>query len=119
MHKHRLPVVFGFLVLLAVSTCFAQSTQLNLPRDSQRASVTQRIGITDITVNYHRPLVKGRTIWGKVVPYGQPWRAGANENTTIQFTDSVSIEGKPLDKGIYGLHMIPTEDQWTIAFSKV
>jgi Protein of unknown function (DUF2911) len=119
MHKHRLPVVFGFLVLLAVSSAFAQSTQLNLPRDSQRASVTQRIGITDITVNYHRPLVKGRTIWGKVVPYGQVWRAGANENTIIQFTDPVSIEGKPLDKGTYGLHMIPTEDQWTIAFSKI
>jgi Protein of unknown function (DUF2911) len=119
VYKHRLPVVFGCLVLLTVTTCFAQSTQLNLPRDSQRASVTQRIGITDITINYHRPLVKGRTVWGKVVPYGQVWRAGANENTTIQFTDPVSIEGKPLDAGIYGVHMIPAEDQWTVIFSKV
>src|ERR1700757_2468547 len=107
------------MVMLATSASFAQSTQLNLPRDSQRASVTQRIGITDITVNYHRPLVKGRTIWGKVVPYGQVWRAGANENTTISFTDAVSIEGKPLDKGTYGLHMIPNQDQWTVIFSKV
>ncbi|MBV8049686.1 MAG: DUF2911 domain-containing protein [Acidobacteriaceae bacterium] len=81
--------------------------------------VVQRIGITDITINYHRPLVKGRTIWGKVVPYGQVWRAGANENTTIKFTDPVSIEGKPLDKGIYGLHMIPDKDEWTVIFSKV
>ncbi|HZE27412.1 MAG TPA: DUF2911 domain-containing protein [Terriglobales bacterium] len=119
MYKHRVPVVFGSLVLLTVSTCLAQSTQLNLPRDSQRASVTQRIGITDITITYHRPLVKGRTIWGKVVPYGQVWRAGANENTTIQFADPVHIEGQPLDAGTYGVHMIPAEDQWTVIFSKV
>jgi tetratricopeptide (TPR) repeat protein len=106
-------------VLLAASASLAQSVQMNIPRDSQRASVTQRIGITDITVNYHRPLVKGRTIWGKVVPYGQVWRAGANENTTVTFTDPVSIEGKPLEKGTYGLHMIPNQDQWTVIFSKV
>jgi tetratricopeptide (TPR) repeat protein len=106
-------------VLVAASAAFAQSTQLNIPRDSQRASVTQRIGITDITVNYHRPLVKGRTVWGKVVPYGQVWRAGANENTTITFTDAVSIEGKTLEEGTYGLHMIPNQDQWTVIFSKV
>jgi len=112
-------LVLGSIVLLAATAAVAQSTQLNLPRDSQRASVTQRIGITDITVNYHRPLVKGRTIWGKVVPYGQVWRAGANENTTITFTDAVSVEGNPLDKGTYGLHMIPNQDQWIIAFSRV
>jgi tetratricopeptide (TPR) repeat protein len=110
--------VFGLVALIA-SACFAQSTQLNLPRDSQRASVTQRVGITDITINYHRPLVKGRTIWGKVVPYGEVWRAGANENTTITFTDPVSVEGQTLDKGTYGLHMLPNQDQWTVIFSKV
>ena len=119
MYKRLLPVAVGLVVLLAASASFAQSTQLNIPRDSQRASVTQRIGITDITVNYHRPLVKGRTIWGKVVPYGQVWRAGANENTTITFTDPVTIEGKTLEKGTYGLHMIPNQDQWTVIFSKV
>ena len=96
----------------------AQSALLDLPRDSQHSVVIQRIGITDITINYHRPLVKGRTIWGKVVPYDEVWRAGANENTTITFTDPVSIEGKPLAKGTYGLHMIPGHDQWTIIFSK-
>jgi tetratricopeptide (TPR) repeat protein len=117
VYKRRTFIVFG-LLLLAASTAFAQSVQLNLPRDSQRASVSQRIGITDITVNYHRPLVKGRTIWGKVVPYGQVWRAGANENTTITFTDPVSVEGQPLDKGTYGLHLIPNQDQWTVIFSK-
>ncbi|HST10487.1 MAG TPA: DUF2911 domain-containing protein [Terriglobales bacterium] len=117
MYKRLLPV--ALMVLLAGSASFAQSTQLNIPRDSQRASVTQRIGITDVTVNYHRPLVKGRTIWGKVVPYGQVWRAGANENTTITFTDPVTIEGKTLEKGTYGLHMIPNQDEWTVIFSKV
>jgi len=91
---------------------------LNLPRASQHARVTQRIGITDITVNYHRPLVNSRQIWGKVVPYGEVWRAGANENTTISFSDPVTIEGQPLDKGTYGLHMIPGENQWTVIFSK-
>jgi tetratricopeptide (TPR) repeat protein len=115
----RIPVAFGLALLLAASASFAQSTQLNIPRDSQRASVTQRIGITDITVNYHRPLVKGRAIWGKVVPYGQVWRAGANENTTITFTDPVTIEGKTLEKGTYGLHMLPNQDEWTVIFSKV
>jgi len=115
----RIPAAFGLVLLLAASASFAQSTQLNIPRDSQRASVTQRVGITDITVNYHRPLVKGRTIWGKVVPYGQVWRAGANENTTITFTDPVTIEGKTLEKGTYGLHMLPNQDEWTVIFSKV
>jgi tetratricopeptide (TPR) repeat protein len=80
--------------------------------------VTQRIGITDITVNYHRPLANGRQIWGKVVPYDKVWRAGANENTTITFSDPVNIEGQSLDKGTYGLHMIPGQNQWTIIFSK-
>jgi Protein of unknown function (DUF2911)/Tetratricopeptide repeat len=110
-------------VLLAASYCVAQTAtgetlMLNLPRASQHALVTQRIGITDITVNYHRPLANGRQIWGKVVPYDKVWRAGANENTTITFSDPVTIEGQALDKGTYGLHMIPGESQWTVIFSK-
>ncbi len=98
----------------------AQSALLNLPRESQRASVSQRIGITDITINYHRPQVKGRKVFGPGSPqaYGQVWRAGANENTTINFTNDVTVEGKPLAKGVYGLHMIPGESEWTIIFSK-
>jgi len=75
---------------------------------SQRAQISQRIGITDITIAYHRPLVNDRKVWDALVPYGKVWRAGANENTTITFSDPVQIEGKPLDKGTYGLHMIPT-----------
>src|SRR6266851_469981 len=96
----------------------SQATELNIPRVSQRETVSQRVGLTDITIAYHRPAVGGREIWGKTVPYGKVWRAGANENTTITFTDDVSIEGKALAAGTYGLHTIPDKDQWTIIFSK-
>jgi tetratricopeptide (TPR) repeat protein len=96
----------------------SQATELKLPTISQRSIITQRIGLTDITVNYCRPLVGGRQLFGKEIPYGQVWRAGANENTVITFTDDVNVEGKPLPAGTYGLHMIPTADQWTIIFSK-
>jgi hypothetical protein len=96
----------------------SQPTELNIPRVSQRGTVSQRIGLTDITIAYHRPEVGGREIWGKTVPYGKVWRAGANENTTITVTDDVSIEGKPLAAGTYGLHAIPDKDQWTIILSK-
>jgi hypothetical protein len=122
MHKIRLVVLFvGVLSLASFShaqSATSETLMLDLPRVSQHARLTQRIGITDITVNYHRPLANGRQIWGKVVPYGQVWRAGANENTTITFSDPVTIEGQPLDKGTYGLHMIPGENQWTVIFSK-
>jgi len=97
---------------------FAQSLVLDLPRQSQRAEVTQRIGITEISITYHRPLVNDRKVWGGLVPYGEVWRAGANENTIITFSDPVTIDGQPLDKGSYGLHMIPNADEWTIIFSK-
>src|SRR6266516_548769 len=110
-----------FALCLAIfalgGTVFAQN-DLNLPDVSQAAEVKQRIALTDITVKYHRPLVNGRKIWGGLVPYGKVWRAGANENTTIEFSDPVSVEGKPLTKGIYGLHMIPNPDSWTVIFSK-
>src|SRR5580693_1022611 len=108
---------FLFLVTLSAGGS-AQSFVLDLPLPSQRAEVTQRVGITDITIRYQRPLAGDRKIWDGVVPYGKVWRGGANENTTISFTDPVMIEGKPLDKGTYGLHMIPTADEWTIIFSK-
>jgi tetratricopeptide (TPR) repeat protein len=104
---------------MAASFSHAQSALLTLPRDSQHAMVTQRLGVTDITINYHRPLVKGRKVFGGLVPYGQVWRAGANENTTITFSDPVTIEGKELAAGTYGLHMIPGENEWTVIFSKM
>ncbi|TDQ27823.1 DUF2911 domain-containing protein [Tenacibaculum caenipelagi] len=115
-----------FLMLLSVD----MHAQLNLPRGSQQATVSQRIGITDIYIKYSRPSVRNREVWGKLVPYGMndlrfgtakesPWRAGANENTIVKFTDDVSIEGKPLKAGKYGLHMVISEDNTaTIIFSK-
>jgi hypothetical protein len=118
MHRARLLVLLSGLLTLA-SLCQAQGIMLDLPLQSQHAVITQRLGLTDITINYHRPLVNDRPVWGKLVPYGQVWRAGANENTTVTFTDPVTIEGQPLDKGTYGLHMIPGEDQWTVIFSKM
>ena len=96
----------------------AQATELNLPTISQRASVTQRVGLTDITIVYYAPLVGGRELFGKIIPYGKVWRAGANQNTTISLADDVSVEGQPLAAGTYGLHMIPDHGQWTIIFSK-
>lgn len=95
----------------------AQSN-LDLPTASQAAEVKQRVGVTDITIDYHRPLVNARKIWGGLVPFAQVWRAGANENTTIEFSTPVSIEGKPLAAGKYGLHIIPNADSWTVIFSK-
>src|ERR1044072_2340273 len=93
----RKPFALCLVILGLVGTASAQS-DLKLPDASQAAEVQQRIALTDITVNYHRPLVNGRKIWGGLVPYGKVWRAGPNENTTIEFSDSVSVEGKPLGK---------------------
>jgi hypothetical protein len=113
-------------LLLVSNTSFAQVT---LPRGSQQASISQQVGISKITINYSRPSVKGREIWGKLVPYGMnnlgfgtakesPWRAGANENTTISVSHDVSVEGKALKAGTYGLHIVPFENgDATIIFS--
>jgi len=120
-------VKFVLCFVLAMST--KTYAQLDTPRGSQMATVSQRVGITDITITYSRPSVNGREIWGSLVPYGMnnlgfgtakesPWRAGADENTTISFTDDVTIEGQLLKAGTYGLHMIVNEnDGATIIFS--
>ncbi len=110
---------FPFCLLIAAMAAVspAQSFVLDLPAASQRAQISQRVGLTDITILYHRPLAKDRKIWNGQVPYGKVWRAGANENTTITFSDPVLVEGKPLAKGTYGLHMIPNAEEWTIIFS--
>ncbi|MBV8543319.1 MAG: DUF2911 domain-containing protein [Acidobacteria bacterium] len=91
---------------------------LKLPRVSQHEVITQTVGLTDITVDYSRPAVKGRAIWGALVPYDKVWRTGANEATQISFSDDVTIDGKPLPKGTYSLHTIPGKDSWTIIFNK-
>jgi hypothetical protein len=94
---------------------FAQD--FSTPRPSPGATVSQTVGITDVTINYSRPGVKGRVIWGQLVPYNKVWRTGANAVTSITFTDPVKINGNPLKAGTYGIHTIPTEKGWTVLFS--
>lgn len=107
----------GFATFAATAAS-AQPPQLVAPRPSPGASVTQTIGLTDVTIRYSRPGVKGRTVWGELVPYGEVWRSGANENTTIQFSTAVKVEGKELPAGTYGLQTIPGEKEWTLILSK-
>ena len=95
----------------------AQGSHL-FPQLSPQASVTQTIGVTEVRVTYHRPAVRFRRIWGDLVPFGKVWRAGANEATTIRFSDAVKVEGKVVPAGTYALFMIPNADRWTIIFNK-
>jgi Protein of unknown function (DUF2911) len=107
-----------FCTALIPMLAAAQSAVIETPRQSQSAMVSQRIELTDVTIRYSRPVINGRKVWGGMVPFGEVWRAGANENTTIEFSDPVMIDGSRLEKGIYGLHMIPKEESWTVIFSK-
>jgi hypothetical protein len=129
------------LVLGAAINASAQTAPVRLPRPSQKASVMQTIGVTDVTITYSRPGVKGRKIWGDppagaatgtatlddgrsrpkdapIVPYGHVWRTGANEATLFEVSDNVMINGQPLPAGRYSLHTIPATDEWTIIFNK-
>ncbi len=98
--------------------CFAQNGNKEV-RLSPKAEVMQQVGLTDVKISYGRPGVKGRTIWGKLVPYDAVWRAGANEATKITFSTDVVIEGKKLKKGSYSFFTIPGKKEWTIIFNKV
>ena len=120
MKKATITKTFLCLMLLVSFSTFAQ---LNTPRGSQQATVSQRVGISDISITYSRPSVNGREVWGKLVPYGlnnlgfgtskaAPWRAGANENTTITFTHDAKVEGKPIKAGTYGLHFYCEGEKW-------
>ena len=111
----RALVVIACVVVAA--SAFAQSP-IRMPDASPAASVGQTIGVTDIAITYHRPAVNKRKIWGGLVPFDTPWRAGANENTTISFSTPVKIDGQPLPAGTYALYAIPTASQWTMIFSK-
>lgn len=103
------------LVVVTTSNAVAQE----LPQPSPKAKVEQRIGLTDVTVEYSRPSVKGRTIWGELVPFDVIWRTGANFNTLVTFTDDVKIDGKELKAGTYSFFAIPTEGDWTVIFNTV
>ncbi len=121
------------VVMLGIFTSIVSWSQMTLPPsgNNQKSEVSQYLGLVKVTIAYSSPDVGGREIWGKLVPYGlnnlntgkssdqnpSPWRAGANENTIITFSNDVEVEGKPLKAGTYGLHMIPGQEEWTIIFS--
>ena len=104
------------LILLAASaTLTAQAPKV---RESPAASVSQDLGLTKVEISYHRPAVKGRVIWGGLVPYGQVWRAGANEATTISFSTAVTVAGHAVPAGTYAFFAIPGKERWTLILDK-
>jgi hypothetical protein len=113
----------ALVAVLASDTVYSQIPQspplpmLRAPRVSQGAKVTQVIGLSEVTIFYHRPGVKGRVIWGGLLPYGEFWRAGANEPTLFTFSDDVTIEGKKLAAGTYRFGTIPGPKEWTVIFN--
>ena len=90
--------------------------KITTPQPSPKATVEQRVGLTDISIEYSRPGVRGRTIFGDLVPFGKTWRTGANSNTKVTFSSDVSIDGQTLKAGSYGLYTVPNENSWEIMF---
>ncbi len=105
-------------LLFAMALAVAAVGQVTIPRESNRQEVWQVVGDTKITINYHRPNVKGRAIWGGLVPYGEVWRTGANDATIFEVTNDVTVNGQKLPKGKYSFHTIPTAGAWTLIFNK-
>ncbi len=104
------------IILVASFIIFGQ--QIKTPRPSPDAAVSQIIGITEVKIDYSSPGVKGRKIWGELVPFGKIWRTGANEVTSITFSDPVKVNENNLPAGTYGIHTVPGENEWEIIFSK-
>jgi len=109
-----------FFSLIAVGIFFLNgiSQQLRTPQPSPSQTVKQDFGLGTIEINYSRPGVRGRKIFGEVVPFGQVWRTGANSATTISFSDEVTVEGVKIPAGKYGLLTIPDVTEWTVIISK-
>ena len=106
------------LAAIFIVTLVSAQTQLRIPRISQPAKISQTIGLSDVSISYHRPGVKGREIWGNVVKYDEVWRAGANEPTLITFSDDVTIDGKRLGAGTYRFVVIPSKTgDWALIFN--
>jgi len=118
-----LVLILLLAVLVAGQDTFAQTPQspqlplLRVPRISQGAKITQVVGLSEVTIYYHRPGVKGRTIWGGLLPFDTVWRAGANEPTLFTFSDEVTIEGKKLPAGTYRLVTFPGKNKWTVVLN--
>lgn len=107
------------LVLSLISFAVLAQNKEEKVRVSPKAEVMQVVGFTEVRIIYSRPGVKGREIWGGLVPYNQVWRAGANEATKFIFSTDVLIEGKPLKAGSYSFFAIPGKTEWTLIFNKV
>lgn len=115
MKKLKTIAALIFCALLSLNPLVAQE----LPQPSPNAEVKQRIGLTDVTVVYSRPSVKGREIFGKLVPYGEIWRTGANSNTLITFTDDVKINGTSVKAGTYSFFTFPDKTEWKVVLNSV
>ena len=113
----RIMNTFFTVVLALVIACNAFG-QIDTPRPSPQGKVTQTVGLTDITIEYSRPGVKDRTIFGGLLAYGEIWRTGANAATTISFSDDVKLEGNSVPAGKYALYTIPGKEEWTIMIYK-
>lgn len=107
--KYLIAATWIGVMLLTIYSC---------KRPSPPAQTSSTVGNTTITIDYSQPSVKGREIWGELLPYGEIWRTGANEATTFEVNNDVKIEGQPLSAGKYALFTIPEEDEWTIIFNK-
>jgi hypothetical protein len=106
--------LFAFLLLNRMEVL----AQLATPAASPLATVSQRVGLTDITLKYSRPSLKGRKMLGQTLPYGKPWRTGANNATTLTFSEDVTVGGKKVPAGEYALYTIPNASQWTVILNK-
>ena len=121
--KHKSNRIINTLLIFCVVLVFIENTSAQnnnkQVRVSPKAMVKQTIGFTDVIIDYSRPGVKGRTIWGNLVPYNVVWRAGADEATKLTFSTDVKINGKSLKAGSYSFFVIPTKNNWTLIFNKV
>ena len=104
------------ITLLIVLTSFTFQAQIKSPQPSPTSKIEQKVGLTDVTLEYSRPSMRGRTIYGDLVPFGKKWRTGANANTNIKFSTDVTIGGKTLKKGTYAIYTIPNKNSWDVIF---
>lgn len=118
MRPFRLPALVAVLSAALPASLAAQQNRLPPLRESPAASASLDLGLTNVKITYHAPSVKGREIWGKLVPYGQVWRTGANEPTLLTFGGDVKVEGKDVPKGTYAFYAIPEKDAWTLILHK-
>ncbi|WP_424494015.1 DUF2911 domain-containing protein [Salinimicrobium sp. GXAS 041] len=107
-----------FLILCAGLISFSGMSQVQVPQPSPTGKIEQKVGLTDVTVKYSRPGMRGRTIFGDLVPYNEIWRTGANENTTVSFSEKITIDGQELEQGTYSIYTIPKENEWEVIFYK-